>query len=71
MIIPLILPRYDIKDYSCWWPDEMKEMHKHALFVDLRNKDEWVAKVENEPLPQINKFLEEWRVLAYIVMKDK
>ena len=61
VIIPLICPGYDIHDYSRWWPDEMPEMHKHALFVDLRGKDGWVAKVKNELLPQINKFLNEWR----------
>lgn len=62
-IIPVILPGLDIKDYSQWWPEIMNELADHALFVDYRfgDKTAWKLKTETELLPQINKFLEEWR----------
>jgi hypothetical protein len=43
----------------------MDEMHKHALFVDMRRMHESArelrAKISRELLPQVLKFLEEWR----------
>ena len=65
VIIPIICPGYEIKNYNEWWPSNMSEMKAHALFVDMRNMkaspDELLSKVCNELLPQIYKFLEEWR----------
>jgi len=60
-LIPLILPGFEIQDYSKWWPSTMPELSKHALFVDMRNPDTWQLKVESELMPQVIKFLEEWR----------
>ena len=43
----------------------MDEMHKHALFVDMRRMHESArelrTKISRELLPQVLKFLEEWR----------
>ena len=39
----------------------MPVMKKHALFVDLRKKDDWGTKVKNELLSQVNQFPEEWQ----------
>jgi hypothetical protein len=65
VIIPIICPGYEIKNYNEWWSSNMSEMKAHTLFVDMRNMkaspDELLSKVRNELLPQIYKFLEEWR----------
>jgi len=61
VIILVICPSYVITDYGCWWPANMPEMQKHALFVDLRNVSDWPQKVKKELLEQVEKFLEEWR----------
>ena len=67
VVVPLICPGYAIDDYSNWWPKEKEwqAMKNHALFVDLRrmkeSPDALRDKVSHELLPQILKFLEEWR----------
>ncbi len=75
VIIPIICPGYEIKSYDSWWlnavsPNEgstpnMTEMENYGLFVDMtkmkEDPDELRHKVLNELLPQIYKFLEEWR----------
>ena len=61
VLIPVIAPGYDIQDYARWWPDDLPELQQHALFVDLRDKAQWLQKVEGELLLQIDKFLSEWR----------
>lgn len=68
-MIALICPGYHIKDYSCWWPDNMPELSKHALFFDCRSMldehgnvaDKWRETLKPGLLVQIYKFLEEWR----------
>lgn len=61
-LIPLIFPGYDISDYAQWWPESMPELQSHALFVDCRREPLALdATVSNELLPQVHKFLEEWR----------
>ena len=61
VIIPVICPGFKISDYSCWWPASMSGLKRHSLFVDLRNLNNLESKVLQELLPQIIKFLEEWR----------
>jgi len=61
VIILVNCPGYVITDYGCWWPENMPEMQKHALFVDLRTVSVWPQKVKKELLEQVEKFLEEWR----------
>ena len=61
VIIPVICPGFEISDYSCWWPASMSGLKRHSLFVDLRNLNNLESKVLQELLPQIIKFLEEWR----------
>ena len=61
VLIPVIAPGYGIQDYAHWWPGDLPELQQFALFVDLRAKEQWPTKVEGELLPQINKFLSEWR----------
>jgi len=48
VIIPIICPGYDIHDYGCWWPANMPEMQKYALFVDLRTVSDWPQKVQKK-----------------------
>ena len=68
-MIALICPGYRIEDYSCWWPDNMPELSKHALFFDCRSMfdehgnvaDKWRETLKPGLLVQIYKFLEEWR----------
>ena len=58
-IIPLILKGFTVVNYSHWWPRSMPAFENHKLFVDLRSSQ--ATKVEHELLPQIYKYLEEWR----------
>jgi hypothetical protein len=32
-VIPLILPGYEVRQFDRWWPGEMPEMERFALFV--------------------------------------
>ena len=67
-LIAVICPGYKFPktadggdNFSSWWPDTMRELHKHALFVDARNLERLPAKVGAELWPQVYKFLEGWR----------
>lgn len=44
-----------------WWPESLPELKRHSLFIDMRDPSLWKATVHGELLPQIVRYLEEWR----------
>ena len=63
-IIPVIMPGFLLGSGSRpgeWWPESMPELREHALFVDLRERADWDSVVAEQLLPQVEKFLDEWR----------
>mmetsp|Transcript_69115 Transcript_69115/g.144098 ORF Transcript_69115/g.144098 Transcript_69115/m.144098 type:complete len:662 (-) Transcript_69115:402-2387(-) len=60
-VIPLIFPGYNIVNYSHWWPENLPELSRHAIFVDFRDGATLHPKAVFELIPQVIKFLEEWR----------
>jgi Leucine-rich repeat (LRR) protein len=61
-IIPVLMEGYDDKlDFARWWPENMRDLSKHSICVDMRKRGVWENKVRGELYPQIIKFLTEWR----------
>jgi hypothetical protein len=63
-IIAVLMEGYHVEDFGKWWPDNMPDLAKHSLFVDMRKRGQWEKKVKGELYPQISKFLTEWRGTA-------
>ena len=63
-IVPVIMPGFDLSKGARkgeWWPARMPELREHALFVDLRSRAGWDEVIQEQLLPQVEKFLDEWR----------
>ncbi len=60
-IIPVLMEGYQVQDLGKWWPDNMQDLAKHSLFVDMRNREKWEEKVRGELYPQLSKYLTDWR----------
>ncbi|EKX32844.1 hypothetical protein GUITHDRAFT_175538 [Guillardia theta CCMP2712] len=60
-IIPILVEGYNPKSYTSWWPEDLPEMSRHAIFVDFRVSHQWNDKFSSELMPQVRKYLEEWR----------
>jgi ankyrin repeat protein/Ca2+-binding EF-hand superfamily protein/GTPase SAR1 family protein len=66
-IIPVLMGDFEIANFDRWWPDNMGGLEAHKLFVDMRNLDHIKFKASKELVPQLAKFLEEWRALPLSV----
>mmetsp|Transcript_37236 Transcript_37236/g.99101 ORF Transcript_37236/g.99101 Transcript_37236/m.99101 type:complete len:1895 (+) Transcript_37236:92-5776(+) len=59
LIIPVIAPGFEIKDYMRWWPSSMPEFEDRKLFVDFRDASNKAAM--GDLFGQVLKYLSEWR----------